>query len=321
MAEDSPVKKKPVENAAKYEDLEGEYIACKQHIRSKEQALRILQEQLKKADLNSQRLKQEINQLRSQLSRTNPPTSPSFTGDSSGNKVSSTNHLLLNDDLVQEKERLIEQLEAAQGKILDLERVVAQMEDEKMELAEEKDHFSKRCDSLVDEKKLQPPTHSTLQRLMEENKQLKISLVESRAEKEHALSRVERYKKVLDRKKRVEAAEELQNSIGLDKKQDMLRRISELEVLANSLSQSVKEKSVMITHQKKANKMLAIRITELEHQVKALEVSSEMCGPGGEGGGGGRESDSSIKDDSPSCNSVDIKEVNIHSQEVSNNHT
>ena len=33
-----------------------------------------------------------------------------------------------------------------------------------------------------------------------------------------------------------------------------LRRVSELEALANSLSESVKEKSIALTHQKKANK-------------------------------------------------------------------
>ena len=36
--------------------------------------------------------------------------------------------------------------------------------------------------------------------------------------------------------------------------QQSLRRISELEALANSLSESVKEKSIALTHQKKANK-------------------------------------------------------------------
>ena len=33
-----------------------------------------------------------------------------------------------------------------------------------------------------------------------------------------------------------------------------LRRVSELEALANSLSESVKEKSIALSHQKKANK-------------------------------------------------------------------
>ena len=61
-----------------------------------------------------------------------------------------------------------------------------------------------------------------------------------------------------------------------DKKQDLklaVKRISELESLANSLSQSVKEKSVTITHQKAANKVLATRVAELEHKLKVLEVS------------------------------------------------
>ena len=36
--------------------------------------------------------------------------------------------------------------------------------------------------------------------------------------------------------------------------QQTLRRMSELEVLANNMSESVKEKSIALTHQKKANK-------------------------------------------------------------------
>jgi hypothetical protein len=55
--------------------------------------------------------------------------------------------------------------------------------------------------------------------------------------------------------------------------QQSLRRISELEALANSLSESVKEKSIALTHQKKANKMLGARIADLEHRLKVLEIS------------------------------------------------
>ena len=40
--------------------------------------------------------------------------------------------------------------------------------------------------------------------------------------------------------------------------QQSLRRISELEALANSLSESVKEKSIALTHQKKANKSVCV---------------------------------------------------------------
>lgn len=104
-----------------------------------------------------------------------------------------------------------------------------------------------------------------------------MDLVEVQAERDHALSRIERYKKANERQKAIEMAanQELQCAHG-DKKQDLrqtLKRVKELEGLANSLSGSVKEKSLALTHQKKANKMLAKRIAELEHRLKVLEIS------------------------------------------------
>lgn len=261
-------------SVAEYEELEGEYKACQQHLRSKEQALRILQEQLKKADLNAQRLKQEIKQLRSQLSRSQQIASP-VSKDSHTSKSSS----LLNEELIQEKEMLIQQLEGAQGHISELERQVKELEGEKEELVGEKDHFSTKCESLMkcleEERTRQPPSHSAVQTLLAENRQLRLSLVEMEAQKDHIKGRMERYKRAIERRTIVEAAgEQVMNST--DKKQDLklaMKRISELESLANSLSQSVKEKSVTITHQKKANKVLATKVAELENHLKAVEFS------------------------------------------------
>lgn len=274
-------------NVGDYEELEGEYKACKQHLRSKEQALRILQEQLKKADLNSQRLKQEVNQLRSQLSRSQQVTSPKAKDAPPEGRNSTENSFsLLNEELVQEKEMLIQQLERAQGEISELQRQVQHLGDEKDELSGERDYFSKKCDSLVkcleEERNSQPPSHSALQTVLEENRKLKLALVEAESEKERMQGKMERYKRALERRKTVEAAaEQVQNNISSEKKHDWklaLKRISELESLANSLSQSVKEKSIAITHQKKANKVLATRVAELEHDLKVMEVSRVMSG-------------------------------------------
>lgn len=267
---------------AEYEELEGEYKACQQHIRSKEQALRILQEELKKADLNSQRQKQEIKQLRSQLSRSQQIASPV----SKDNPHTKNRSSLLNDELVQEKEVLIQQLERAQSHISDLERQVKQLKDDKEELVDERDYFFGKCENLVkcleEEKTRQPPSQDALQTLLEESKHLRLALVTAEAEREHARGKMETYKRTIERRKTVEAAGE-QVLISGDKKQDLklaVRRISELESLANCLSQSIKEKSVTITHQKKANRVLATRAAELEHKVKVLEVSSVWSGSG-----------------------------------------
>lgn len=267
-------------NGAEYEELVGEYKACKQHLRSKEQALRILQEQLKKADLNSQRLKQEIKQLRSQLSRSQQIPSPVAVR--TGKNPTKNAFSLLNEELVQEKEVLIQQLEGAQRHVSELERRVQELEDEKEELMNERGFFSTKCESLVkcleEERTRQPASHSALQTLLDENRHLRLTLVNAQAERDHARSKIDRYKRAVERKKVIEAAgEQVVNAV--DRKQDLklaVKRIGELESLANSLSQSVKEKSVTITHQKKANKVLATKAAELEHQVKVLEVSQVL---------------------------------------------
>lgn len=271
-----PVEDSPV---IEYEELKGEYKACRQHLRSKEQALRILQEQLKKADLNSQRLKQEIKQLRSQLSRSQQAPSPVRKEAPNDNSA-----FLVSEELVHEKEVLIQQLEGAQTRVSELERQVGELNDEKDEFIGEREYYSTKCESLVkcleEEKTRQPPSHSALQTLLDENRTLRISLVEAEAERDHAKGKIEHYKRTLERKRVMEAAGE--QITFCDRKQDlklMVKRMSEMESLANSLSQSVKEKSVTITHQKKANKVLATKVAELEHQVRVLEVS-KVCADG-----------------------------------------
>lgn len=155
-------------------------------------------------------------------------------------------------------------------------------EDEKAELASERDYFSGKCESLTkcleEERNTPQLSQSTLQSAIEENKLLKLELVDIKAERDHARSRIERYKKAVERQKAIEASTKqvLQQSPTIDKKQQLLdsvRRVRELEALANNLSEVVKEKSIALLHQKKANKMLATRIAELEHKLKVVEVS------------------------------------------------
>ena len=271
-------------NSANYEELEGEYRASQQHLQSKEQALRILQAQLKKADLTSQRLKQEVKQLRSQLSRTPQSFSTSTTTTTPRPRHNSGNiSVSINEDLIKEKEVLIQELEKAQCQISELERHIEQLKDEKEELENEKTHFSLKCDGLVtcleEERKRQPSCQSAVQRVVEENRRLQLALVEAEAENEHLKSCVEHYKNAIDRRKSCEAAVEQVENLP-DKKQDMrlaIKRIAELESLANSLSQAVKVKSVTIAHKKKANKILATKLADLEHQVNTMDLSCMKC--------------------------------------------
>lgn len=109
-----------VVSLGEFEELEAEYKASQQQLASKDQALKIFQEQLKNSEFNSQRLQQEINQLRSQLARVQPLTLPrrqsSGDGDEEGTSFGSGGALAhsISEKVVKEKERYIQELEAAQ---------------------------------------------------------------------------------------------------------------------------------------------------------------------------------------------------------------
>lgn len=90
-----------------YEELEAEYKASQQQLASKDQALKIFQEQLKNSEFNSQRLQQEINQLRSQLTRVQLPHQ---NGGEQERGVAQS----ISEEVVKEKERYLQELEAAQ---------------------------------------------------------------------------------------------------------------------------------------------------------------------------------------------------------------
>ena len=90
-----------------YEELEAEYKASQQQLASKDQALKIFQEQLKNSEFNSQRLQQEINQLRSQLTRIQLPQQ---NGREEERGVAQS----ISEEVVKEKERYLQELEAAQ---------------------------------------------------------------------------------------------------------------------------------------------------------------------------------------------------------------
>lgn len=274
-----------------YEDLLAEHKACQQHLHSKEEALKIFQKQLRDSNIHKQRLEQEIKQLHSQLARTQihspAPKPSSYHISSTDQTITPISRLRRHSGEAEpgtydsEREKYILELEEAQEKNSELFRQVQLLEDEKDELAGERDYYSGKCENLMkcleEERQAKPPSHSALQTVMEENRQLKLELVEVQAGRDQALSRIERYKKAVERRKAKENAgeQELQSTVG-GKKQDLrlaLRRISELESLANSLSESVKDKTISLAHQKRANKMLASRITELEHRLKVLEIS------------------------------------------------
>lgn len=99
-----------VVNQGEYEELEAEYKASQQQLASKDQALKIFQEQLRNSEFNAQRLQQEINQLRSQLTRVRLVGGRQNSSDAISDDGSGTTQPFS----VEEKERYIHELEAAQ---------------------------------------------------------------------------------------------------------------------------------------------------------------------------------------------------------------
>ncbi|XP_064382344.1 coiled-coil domain-containing protein 149-like [Halichondria panicea] len=273
-----------------YQDLLAEHKASQQQLHSKDEALKIFQKQMKESNLHKQHLEQEIKQLHSQLARAQMLASVSLIP---GPNTLNPSSPLPNDSPVRpgtgpydaEREKYILELEEAQEKNAEFSRQIQLLEDEKDEIAEERDYYSGKCSSLVkclEELRLaKPPSHSTLNTIMEENRQLRLDRVEIQAERDQALSRIERYKRAVERRKAKEACAEKTIQFSAGKKNDAqlsLRRISELETIGNSLSESVKEKTIALAHQKRANKMLASRITELEHRLRVLEISGLWSG-------------------------------------------
>ena len=98
-----------VVTGGEYEELEAEYKASQQQLASKDQALKIFQEQLRNSEFNSQRLQQEINQLRSQLTRTRVGLPHQNSGEEERGVAQS-----ISEEVVKEKERYLQELEAAQ---------------------------------------------------------------------------------------------------------------------------------------------------------------------------------------------------------------
>uniref|UniRef100_A0A1B6EDA0 Coiled-coil domain-containing protein 149 n=1 Tax=Clastoptera arizonana TaxID=38151 RepID=A0A1B6EDA0_9HEMI len=111
------------------------------------------------------------------------------------------------------------------------------------------------------------------------------------AEKELALQALSKYKSMLDNK-RSKGTAKLGNSAGMVVSQKQVQELlgksfptnnpnaeaalSDLKSLCHALLEALQDKSLAFTHQKRGNKILASRITELE---KRLETTEGVCMP------------------------------------------
>ncbi|XP_064600204.1 coiled-coil domain-containing protein 149-like isoform X2 [Liolophura sinensis] len=194
-----------------------------------------------------------------------------------------------------EREDLVRQLEASREQYLQLERDLQQVLDEKEEQVTERDIYRTKYERLNqelnyilrgDEKRI-----IDIDALSMENKYLKDRLKQMEEEKTIAMATVSKYKSILERKKnkgilkfgpvgqsrsggvvisQKQVQQLLENQSGRTASPQALQ---DLQALASALLDTVNDKNLAISHQRKTNKILGNRVSELEKKLKTLEVS------------------------------------------------
>ncbi|XP_060080277.1 coiled-coil domain-containing protein 149-A-like [Ylistrum balloti] len=192
-----------------------------------------------------------------------------------------------------ERENLVQQLEASRDEYTQLERDLQQVIDEKEELVTERDVYKTKYERLNtelnyilkgDEKRV-----VDLDALIMENRYLQDRLKQMEEEKSMAMATVSKYKSLLERKKARTGMMKLSQSRGgglvISQKQvsqvlgdnmgvpPTAQAMADLQALAGALLDTVNDKNMALSHQRKTNKILGNRVSELEKKIKTLEVA------------------------------------------------
>lgn len=205
-----------------------------------------------------------------------------------------TNSIKAGDGDLDPRQDLIAQLEMNQEKMMELERDKMAISDEKAEIATERDHYKDKSERLntqlnfilgADDRRL-----VDIDSVLMENRYLKEQIKQLREEKNMAVSALARYKNIFEKRKNKILQAQLQGSYGNTPRQAMpsllsdlighlsstspaTSTVSDLQFLANSLSETLSEKDTALQHLRSANKILGHRVAELEKKLKTLEVS------------------------------------------------
>ncbi|KAL3864063.1 hypothetical protein ACJMK2_005769 [Sinanodonta woodiana] len=191
-----------------------------------------------------------------------------------------------------EREDLVKQLEASREEFLQLQRDLQQVLDEKEELEREKDAYKMKYERLNqelnyilkgDEKRI-----LDIDALVMENKYLNERIKQMEEEKSMAMATVSKYKTLLERKKTkgcMKLGQDRSGGMVMTRKEveqlldnpnftaASAQAMSDLQALARSLLDTVKDKNLALSHQRKTNKILGNRVSELEKKIKTLEVA------------------------------------------------
>ncbi|XP_045190805.2 GRIP and coiled-coil domain-containing protein 2-like [Mercenaria mercenaria] len=191
-----------------------------------------------------------------------------------------------------EREELVQKLESSNEQYLQLERDLQTVLDEKEELVTERDVYKTKYERLNQELnyilKGDENRVVDIDALVMENKYLQDRLKQMEEEKSMAMAAVSKYKSLLEKKKSKSSMKFGQTRGGgmiitqkqvqqvLESKQSVLpspQAMSDLQALAGALLDSVNDKNLALSHQRKTNKILGNRVAELEKKIKTLECA------------------------------------------------
>ncbi|XP_050399707.1 rho-associated protein kinase 1 [Patella vulgata] len=191
-----------------------------------------------------------------------------------------------------EREDLVKQLEASREQYLQLEHDLQQLLDEKEDQETELDAYKRKYENLNrelnyilkgDEKRI-----VDIDALVMENKYLMERLKQMEEEKTMAMATASKYKSILERKKNkgiLKFGQSRSGGLVITQKQvgQMLHNpnampstpqaMADLQGLCGALLDTINDKNLALSHQRKTNKILGSRISELEKKLKTLEVS------------------------------------------------
>lgn len=196
--------------------------------------------------------------------------------------------------LAHEREDLVKKLEGLKVKNSMLERDLQLVLDEKEELINERDSYKLKVERLNnelhyvlkgDEKRI-----IDVDALVMENRYLQERLKQIQEEKSLYLQTLSKYKAMLERRRNQGSLKLGSNGSGgviitHKQVQIMLQNtslnqlpmtqatIADLRSLALALFESLNDKNLALAHQKKANKILGTRVTELENKIKKAETN------------------------------------------------
>ncbi|XP_012286626.1 coiled-coil domain-containing protein 149 [Orussus abietinus] len=187
-----------------------------------------------------------------------------------------------------QREKMLEQLENLNIKCAQLQSELQTVLDEKHELEIERDAFKCKAHRLNYElsKALNAPKPVDLDALINENRYLQERLQQLLEEKELARQSLSKYKSMLD-SKRIKGSIKLggnsaAGTVMTHKQVEQLLQqgshippqksaaaLSDLRCLCTALLEALNDKTLALAHQKKANKILASRICELDSAIQS----------------------------------------------------